>query len=730
MYARVVVVNAQATAFAPAARPQVVIAGDGTLGAIHEPSRVVVVEVPSCSPFAELGVDVDATSTDVAWVGTPPRLLVLSRYGAHSMAYLVDPFGPRTIAEMRLEAPMKLFASVGNHALVIGPLGAGLHGAAVIAATERALLLHQLPARTQPVAAGAAGANFLIALAGMIEEWDPQNRMPKRRLKLTRPVAVTAVGGSDRVVWMTTREDPTRIDVMPLVNRGQPKAHDLPEPIASVSSHPRSDLLVCVGATSGRVWVIDLDGRHGLRMVGPEGIDRVESAGLVLGRVTGVLAAQAQHPITIVGLDRDSDTSGPVTVARESSGAIPRDLAKQASGATPFEVAKQPSGAVPFEVAKQPSGAVPFEAAKQSSGPIVATGATAPSSLPSGRPRPAPFSTPRTREASTWPEPTPMTDLVVRSTLSGEDDVEAVPTSVTLSAPPMPESVAHDGQRSDSGPSRAADSFANARRLELAVTAMPREQGAVRPSTTDAQLAAWRARIRGPRARTVEALTQFWPDAPPTWRDDALAWARSALAGSVDGPGLDGFELSAESPFATLVARFDLSAQLQPVLALLYGLHLAGIDGASPAELARFTGTWDEALGRGELAQRGVALYRDSRVVLAPSVQRVLDDLSPATGTLVGIPGICSLLGPCAIVASSPLSITAEACSSSIGGAILAAHDGADPAELAREARAYGAAPMLRVVPADLERVSTDDPIILVVDDDATADALAIPRLT
>ena len=37
---------------------------------------------------------------------------------------------------------------------------------------------------------------------------------------------------------------------------------------------------------------------------------------------------------------------------------------------------------------------------------------------------------------------------------------------------------------------------------------------------------------------------------------------------------------------------------------------------------------------------------------------------------------------------------------------------------------------MLRVVPADLERVSTDDPIILVVDDDATADALAIPRLT
>ena len=76
-----------------------------------------------------------------------------------------------------------------------------------------------------------------------------------------------------------------------------------------------------------------------------------------------------------------------------------------------------------------------------------------------------------------------------------------------------------------------------------------------------------------------------------------------------------------------------------------------------------------------------------------------------------------------------PLSIVAEACSSSIGGAILAARDGADPTELVREARAYGAAPMLRVRPNDLARVSIDDPIILVVDDDQTADALGIPRL-
>jgi hypothetical protein len=196
------------------------------------------------------------------------------------------------------------------------------------------------------------------------------------------------------------------------------------------------------------------------------------------------------------------------------------------------------------------------------------------------------------------------------------------------------------------------------------------------------------------------------------------------LAGEPDA------DVSADSPFATLVARYEVSVALQPVLALLYGLHLAGVDGASPADIARICGGWDDALGRGELAQRSIATYRDSRVRLAPTVLRVLDEMPPMTGTLVGTSGVCSLLGPCAIVAAGPLSIVAEACSSSIGGAILAAHDGTDPAELVREARAYGAAAMFRVMASELERIPTDEPIILVVDNDATADQLGIPRLT
>src|SRR4051812_27610797 len=169
-------------------------------------------------------IDQNAIASQIAWVGAPPRLLVLSRHDAHTSVHLIDPYGPRTIAEIRLEAPMKLFATVGAHALAVGSLGA-----AVLAATDAHLTPYQFPARGVPPVAGAAAGNFVVALGGSIEEWDPVNRMPRRRLRLARPAVITQLGGSDRVMWFVTQAEPARIEVMPIVNRGQPKSHDLPE---------------------------------------------------------------------------------------------------------------------------------------------------------------------------------------------------------------------------------------------------------------------------------------------------------------------------------------------------------------------------------------------------------------------------------------------------------------------------------------------------------------------
>ncbi|MDB4957716.1 MAG: hypothetical protein JWO36_5285 [Myxococcales bacterium] len=567
------------------------------MAAIHEPTRIVVIEVPGCAPFAEVGIDPEAEESEIAWVGAPPRMLVLSRYAAHSTVHLLDPYGPRTIAEIRLEAPMKLVAAVGAHALVIGGTGA-----AVLTATETHLTPYQFPARAVPVCAGAAGAQFVVALAGSVEEWDPQSRMPKRRLKLPKPATITAVGGSDRVLWMTSVQDPSVIEVIPLVNRGQPKIHELPEPIARVTGHPRSDLLICVGATTGRVFVVDLDGRRGPRVIAPAGIDRADAAGLVLGRMTGVLIAQAARPVAIMQLDGPAESTPSPIAARESEIAIP-------------------------------------------------------------------------------------------STLFGPSDagVGEVPTSVTLSSPPLPP-----------------------------IAVVPPQ---ARPTE---ELASWRARITSSPARTEPTRPRAETENEPSWRDELAVWARAIAAGGTVTPP------PAVPAIENLIARFELAPELFVVIALLYGTHLTGSSGAAPHDIARVDGhRWDDALGRGQLAERGVAVYRDSRVRLAPPVQASLDELAPQMGTLIGEAGLVALLGPCVIVArDGELRPIAEACLASVGCAILTAHAAADPHDVFLEARARGAVPMVRVVPGVLARIRVDMPAILIATDDKTADDLGLPRLT
>lgn len=107
----------------------------------------------------------------------------------------------------------------------------------------------------------------------------------------------------------------------------------------------------------------------------------------------------------------------------------------------------------------------------------------------------------------------------------------------------------------------------------------------------------------------------------------------------------------------------------------------------------------------------------------------MLDELPPVTGTLVGTPGEVALLGPCVVVdAGTPLAALAERYLVRVGGAILAAHGEADPGELMVEARARGAVPMLRIAAAEILELGTD-PAVLVIDDEAAAAQLDVPKL-
>lgn len=412
------------------------------MAAVHEHARVSVVELPGCAEFSEIALAGDAVASEVAWIGAPPRLLVLARYASHAVAHLVDPYGPRTIAEIRIDEPVRLSGVVGPHALLLGA-----HAAHVVTASDTALAQYPFPARGGVPAVGGGGPQcFVVVLPGMLEEWDPHARIPKRRIKLPRAGAVAAVGGNERIAWCTWHDDPRRVDALPLVQRGEPKSHELPEAVAEVAAHPHSDLLACVGADSGRIYVIDLGGTRGMRIVGASGIERPESVGLVVGRAAGVLAAQDNRPLAFVAFDR----------------------------------------------------------------------------APEAR----------------------------RGTFLGE---EVTPLAAPIDGPPTTVSIA----------STAFGSLADAR----------------------------------------------------DWRFELVEWARHPAGEPPAAPAI-----------SHLIARLELSPQLRSVIALLYGMYLAGEDGAAPVDVARVACGWAEALGRGELASRGVVVHDKARVRLAAAVLKALDD--------------------------------------------------------------------------------------------------------
>jgi hypothetical protein len=290
----------------------IVASPDGAHAAIVEDGRVVVIELAQATVVAEIGVATTPELTDVAWTGA--RLLVVSRRTTHSTVHLIDLDGPRARAEIQIEGMMRLGATLGPHALVIGATSS-----AVLTAGEAHLTPYQFPSRAVPTAAGAAGQVFVVAIAGAIEEWDPVQRAPRKRLRLPRPAAIAQVGGTERVVWLTTQQDPARIDVIAQVNRSQPKFHELPEPIARVSGHPQRDQLACLGRDGG-VFVVELEGRAPIRRVDLAELERADAIALFAGPTPGVVVARAGQPIALFSLEA---RAGVVAVAAPSLASIP-----------------------------------------------------------------------------------------------------------------------------------------------------------------------------------------------------------------------------------------------------------------------------------------------------------------------------------------------------------------------------------------------------------------------
>jgi hypothetical protein len=235
-----------ADASEPPGSLQLAVRADGHYAAVARPSEVSIFVLPALDRDAQISVDGSAHAYDARWLGS--HLLVASHYQARTSLQFVDVETdvPVVAATLELTDVAQLAAVTTTHALMLGTRATLL---VHFAGTQ--LTAHALPSCTRVTTGAAAGDRFLLASAQTIEIWDPETRSPQRRLHLPRPVEITHLGGDQNVVWFTTREQPSRIEIVPLT-AGRPFAHELSGAVRSVASGIR-DTIICTTA-SGAVF--------------------------------------------------------------------------------------------------------------------------------------------------------------------------------------------------------------------------------------------------------------------------------------------------------------------------------------------------------------------------------------------------------------------------------------------------------------------------------------------
>src|SRR5205085_2948193 len=152
------------------------VARDGVHAVVVDAGRAAAIRIADRETLCEL------PAGDVGWIAGGSRLLVVTAAEAHTDVRVIDPGGHR-IAEIRLEGAMRLGAVNGTHALLLGARSAAVLFSSPDSST---VTPYQFLARSVPQVVGVAGMQFVVALPGTIEEWDPVSRMPKRRLRLPR----------------------------------------------------------------------------------------------------------------------------------------------------------------------------------------------------------------------------------------------------------------------------------------------------------------------------------------------------------------------------------------------------------------------------------------------------------------------------------------------------------------------------------------------------------------
>jgi hypothetical protein len=555
---------------------------DGSAVAVLLHDKVIVVALPTLDAVCEIPIR-SAVTHDVQWLSD--HLLVAEVESSSSRIVLWKIAGETVaVSEKIVQAPLRLLTTLGNVVLAMGP---EINSTSVLRKTAESFGLSMFPTRRLPSAVGQCHGKVLVGHQGFMEEWDLAERTGGRTWKLAPSTVPLFVGGTERVLWLVAKQNLRQLDVVPLINRGQTRQHMLPEAIANVIHHRRVDWLLATGADTGRLYLIDLEGKAGI--VGWDTAQAGEPvvAALYAGRGVGCVQA-AGGTISLLGIDSqghlhrvDSVTISGLTDSLRRLAEVAAD--KIASDALDAQIA-------PALLSRVANAGID-KAPQRPTNPPDETVSRSPTFAGSLQDRPRAIDIVSQSIEHHNPSPTPL------------QPIERVdkPIPVMSLMPTVP--VASSGESSAPSDDSAAG----------------------RVGRLSQRLGAWRDKHKAHSGQGEVDVTLSWRDqVGQWWRDDGIAVGKRST------------QLPLPEPIARLTNALGLTDNEGAAIAHLYGAYLHGFEGASRLSLAqRLDGNWNQALGHGRLADFAIVNFSRHVLTLASCVTALLDDTPIASSRLL-----------------------------------------------------------------------------------------------
>ncbi|HEX5060643.1 MAG TPA: hypothetical protein VFV99_14845 [Kofleriaceae bacterium] len=302
---------------------------DGQWAVARQDRKLVLMPGAGGAPVAS--VELSSADVDIALVGPPTALIVLSRDpDARGIVLYTTPY-LEAAARIDLDIDARLAAASGPRVAVAS---ADNKNVAVVRSAGRALATQKLDL-TPPIEfiVGLERNQMLFGLSKKLEVWDAVSGRPMLRAQFQLPPPPRVLGASAGHLW--ARQIGSDEIFLYRLSDGRPFRHDAGAPISDVICHPASPLLVLVtpkgllrlhGYAHSLTPLDDVPDNHGALAlhVSGEDITLLGFTGVgadmwrlpISGSSTGAIAVQTATPSAVPVASETARPSTPATASR------------------------------------------------------------------------------------------------------------------------------------------------------------------------------------------------------------------------------------------------------------------------------------------------------------------------------------------------------------------------------------------------------------------------------